>query len=141
VGVRIRNADGIGGSDGNSWKRGMIYDSGTPLGGVWHYPFPRWWVEMMKRAAKHCERLSADYIERTLNNEWMSYSLPPGDFLSEPQDARGLPLSWCRREEERHKNWPKCCVSIYDYDTISDMVVTNGEEDRPYTSRYRMMTA
>jgi len=96
---------------------------------------------MMKRAAKHCERLSADYIERTLNNEWMSYSLPPGDFLNEPQDARGLPLSWCEREKYIHKNYPNCCTAIYDYKSVPDIVVTNGIYDWPLDMPGRTLTA
>ena len=50
-------------------------------------------------------------------------------FLDEPQDARGLPLSWCREYEERHKDWPTACESIYDYDSIPDVVVTDGDVD------------
>ena len=110
----------------------MIYDSGTSSGGVWHCPFSPEWVVKMKRAVKHCEDLTAEYIERTIDNEWMSYGIPPGDFLSEPQDARGLPLSWCKKEEKRFKNWPKCCTSIYDYNSIPDIVATNGIYDWPF---------
>ena len=109
--------------------------------GQWHCPFTPAWVEMMKQAAKHCESLSPEYIERTLANAVYHYRIPPGDFLSEPQDARGLPLSWCQEYEQRHRNWPNCCVAIYDYDTVPDMVVTNGEEDWTYNSRYRVLTA
>lgn len=111
----------------------MIYDSGTPSGGVWHCPFSPEWVVKMKRAVKHCEDLSPEYIERTIDNEWMSYKLPPSDFLSEPQDARGLPLSWCKKEDKRFKDWPKCCTSIYDYNSIPDIVATNGIYDWPFS--------
>ena len=138
MGVCFHNAGGIGGSDGNSWKRGMIYNRGTPYGGVWHCPYSREWVERMKRAAKHCERLSSEYIEMVIDGEYRSYKLPPGDFLSEPQDARGLPLSWCFRYENEHRNWPKCCTAIYDYDSIPEIVVTNGEDDWPLPNRRRV---
>lgn len=50
-------------------------------------------------------------------------------FLDEPQDSRGLPLSWCREYEERHKDWPTSCESIYDYDSIPDVVVTDADVD------------
>ena len=95
----------------------------------------------MKRAAKYCEQLPPWYIERVLNGECTSYKLPPGDFLSEQQDARGLPLSWCARYENEHRHWPKCCTAIYDYDSIPEIVVTNGEDDWGYVQRERMMTA
>jgi hypothetical protein len=85
----------------------------------------------MKRAAKHCAGLSAEDVELTLKSVWMLYRLPPGDFLSEAQDARGLPLSWCRREERSFGHVPECCTAIYDYDSVPDVVVSNGEEDWP----------
>jgi hypothetical protein len=60
-------------------------------------------------------------------------------FLDEPQDARGLPLSWCLEYEERHKNWPRCCVATYDYSSIPDVAVTNGNDDWGYLSRGMMI--
>lgn len=119
----------------------MIYNKSTPGNGEWHCPFPRWWVDMMKRAVKRCEGVSAAQVEAALSREYVYYHIPPGDFLSEPQDARGLPLSWCRKERQRFSNWPDCCVSIYDYDTIPDMVVTDGENDWPLNSHFRVLTA
>lgn len=119
----------------------MIYDKRSPGDGQWHCPFSPEWVQRMKRAAKHCAGLSAEYIERTLNHEWMMFRLPPGDFLSEQQDARGLPLSWCQGERKRFKGWPECCVSIYDYDTVPDVVVTNGNNDWPLQAIGRVLTA
>lgn len=119
----------------------MIYDSDTPSGGVWHCPFSPEWVAKMKRAVKHCKDLSAEYIERTIDNKCMSYRLPPGDFLSEPQDARGLPLSWCKKEEKRFKYWPKCCTSIYDYNSIPDIVATNGIYDWPFDTHDQVLQA
>lgn len=117
----------------------MIYDKYGSGNGVWHCPFPPEWVEMMKRAVNSCKYLSEAQID------WLrdvrDYRLPPGDFLSEPQDARGLPLSWCKEYERRHENWPQCCVAIYDYDTIPDLVVTNGSEDWPLTPRFKKLQA
>ena len=94
---------------------------------------------MMRRAVKHCESLSAEYIERTIDNEWMTYRLPPGDFLSEAQDARGLPMSYC--DKMRHGNYPKCCTAIYDYGSVPEIVVTNGHDDWPLDMPGRMPTA
>jgi len=115
----------------------MIYDTGTPGNGVWHCPFTKSWVERMKRAAKHCESLSAEYIERKLNDDSLSFTLPPGDFLSEPQDARGLPLSWQRKG--KRCVYPKC--SIYDYWSVPEVVVTNGEDDWPLRYRFNVLSA
>ena len=104
----------------------MIYSKGTPGNGVWHCPFPPEWVERMRRAAKHCEPLSAEYIERCINNEEYIYQLPPGDFLSEPQDRRGLPVGYC----ENISRLPVSC-DIYNYGSIPDVVVTDGYNDWP----------
>lgn len=111
----------------------MIYDcERRSVGdGEWHCPFPRWWVEQMKRAAKACKNLSEADMAGALNREIDYYYIPPGDFLSEEQDARGLPMSYCRKEAERYKDWPECCTAIYDYDSIPEMVVTNGYDDWP----------
>ena len=114
----------------------MVYDKnprtyGDGLDGVWHCPFPMAWVERMKQAAKCCEKLSAEYIEAALDMEVYSYRVPTGDFLDEPQDARGLPLSYCREEERRYRNHPTCCTAIYDYDSIPDVVISNGHDDWP----------
>ena len=119
----------------------MIYDNGTPGNGVWHCPFPKEWVERMKKAAKHCEKLSAEYIERTLNNEWMSLTLPPGDFLSEEQDARGLPMSYVQEYERKHDSWPWGSMEIYDYYSITELVITNGKDDWPLERPGRVLHA
>jgi hypothetical protein len=95
----------------------------------------------MKQAAKHCEKLTAEYIERTLEHEVYYFHLPPGDFLSEPQDARGLPLSWCEREDRMYGTRPQCCTAIYDYNSIPDIVVTDGYKDWPYNSHGNVLTA
>ena len=120
----------------------MVYDNKpSHAGGQWHCPFPKEWVERMKRAAKCCEKLSAEYIEAAIDREVYNYRLPPGDFLEEEQDARGLPLSWCKDYDERHKDWPNCCIAIYDYSTMPDIVVTNGYDDWEYKVKRRVLTA
>ena len=113
----------------------MIYDK-EPVGfpdGQWHCPFQREWVETKARAAKDCELMTAGQIEAALlrieNGEF--FRLPPVDFLSEEQDARGLPLSWCEEEKRRYKNHPTCCTAIYDYDSIPDVMISNGHDDWP----------
>ena len=119
----------------------MRYEKRKAGNGEWSCPFEPEWVEMMATAAKRCEKMSAEYIEAAIRGEVMSYTLPPGDFLSELQDARGLPLSWCKKDEQRHKSWLRCCASIYDYDTVPDIVVTNGEDDWPYNKRSKVLQA
>ena len=112
----------------------MVYDGCPNRGdGKWHCPFQMDWVERKKQAAKIGEPISAQQIElacmRIESGEY--YQLPPGDFLSEPQDARGLPLSWCEAEEQRYENHSTCCTAIYDYDSIPEVVISNGSDDWP----------
>ena len=114
----------------------MIYSKGTPGNGVWHCPFPPEWVERMRRAAKHCEALSAEYIERCINNDEYIYQLPPGDFLSEPQDSRGVPVGYC----ENISRLPVSC-DIYNYGSIPDVVVTDGYNDWPLCLRGTVLMA
>ena len=113
----------------------MIYcdESHTTSGGQWWCPFPREWVEQMKRSAKCCEQLTCKEIDAAVYRleDGMSYKLPPGDFLEEEQDARGLPLSWCAEEDRRFREYPVSCCEIYDYNTVPDVVITNGVEDWP----------
>lgn len=121
----------------------MIYDS-APIGvsdGQWHCPFSRRWVERMKRAAKACKNLSDEYVTGALNREVAYYRLPPGEFLSEVQDARGLPLSWCDKEDRRFSTYPTCCTSIYDYDSIPEVVLTNGVYDWNLKLPTKVLTA
>lgn len=113
----------------------MIYSKGTPSGGVWHCPFPPSWVEKMRRAAKHCETLSAEYIARCISNEEYIYQVPSGDFLSKPQDSRGVPIGYDNSYQK-----PISC-EIYDYRTIPDVVVTNGREDWPLCVRRSVLMA
>ena len=113
----------------------MIYSKETPRNGVWHCPFSPEWVERMRRAAKHCETLSAEYIERCINNEEYIYQVPPDDFLSMPQDSRGVPIGYDNSNQK-----PISC-EIYDYSTIPDVVVTNGREDWPLRVRRSVLMA
>jgi hypothetical protein len=119
----------------------MIYCKSTPGNGKWHCPFPRWWVDMMKRAAKRCEGVTEEQVEAALSRECVYYKVPPGDFLSEPQDARGLPLSLCEEEQRRQRKHPHCRASIYDYSTVPDVVVTNGEDDWPLRASGKVLLA
>lgn len=120
----------------------MIYDNDhRSHDGVWHCPYPPEWVEKMKRAAKCCYPLSSENIEAALNRESRHYKLPPCDFLSEWQDARGLPMSWCDDYDRRHNEWPTCCTAIYDYDSIPDVVATNGDDDWPFEQRLKILQA
>ena len=119
----------------------MIYDRGTPGNGEWHCPFSREWVARMKQAVKHCERLSAEYIDAMDRHECLSYRLPPGDFIHEDQDVRGLPPWWCRQEESRYRRYPVCCTEVYDFTSIPDIVVTDGEEDWPLEYRRKVLHA
>lgn len=117
----------------------MIYDSYSRAisDGEWHCPFPPEWVERMKHAAEVCKGVTEQQIVAVLVNGPRCYHLPPYDFLSEPQDARGLPLSW----GFEHSHWPNCCVATYDYTDIPDVVVTNGHKDWPLDLRLRILTA
>ena len=109
----------------------MKYDGRKPGNGWWNCPYPPAWVERMKRAAKACERLTAEQVKAE----------PSLKFLDEEQDERGLPLSWCREYDARHEGWPECCVATYDYDSIPETVVTNGENDWPIVLHERVLTA
>ena len=103
----------------------MIYDGSPHNGsdGQWHCPFPLEWVERMRRAVKHCEKLSAEYISRHVSNEEYIYQMPDGDFISGPQGRRVMSLHYINRLPVR--------CDVYDYSTIPDVVVTNGREDWP----------
>ena len=120
----------------------MVYDKKPCYGdGQWHCPFTKEWVERMKHAAKVCQGLTVEQTEAAYSREVTHYRLPPGDFLDEPQDARGLPLSYCREEEQRHRNHPTCCTAIYDYDSVPDMVISNGHDDWPLRIWEQVFTA
>ena len=113
----------------------MIYcdEPHTTSGGQWWCPFSREWVARKSAAAKRCEQLTCEEIDAAIYRfeNGMNFKLPPGDFLEEEQDARGLPLSWCEEEDRRFRGYPVSCCAIYDYDSVPDVVVTNGIEDWP----------
>lgn len=115
----------------------MVYDKTCPPFGdiQWHCPFSREWVERMKKAAACCKNLTAEQIGLTLANYSEHYHLPPGDFLSEPQDARGLPVGY----DDSFGSDVKC--DVYDYDSIPFVVITNGHNDWPLMMRGRVLTA
>ena len=119
----------------------MEYNGQRAGNGWWNCPYPPEWVERKKRAAKVCERLTAEQVEAALTRKEVHFELPPGDFLSEEQDARGLPLSWCREYDARHEGWQECCTEIYDYDSIPEIVVNNGEDDWPLVLHKNVLTA
>ena len=119
----------------------MQYDGRRPGNGWWNCPFSPEWVERMKRAVRVCERLTAEQVEAALTRTEIHYVLPPGDFLSEEQDVRGLPLSWCREYEKRHEGRTECCEATYDYGSIPEMVVNDGEDDWPMVLHERVLTA
>jgi hypothetical protein len=116
----------------------MIYDGRPNNGrdGQWHCPFSPEWVSMMRKAVKYCEHLSAEYIARRISNE--EYIYPNGDFLSEPQDSRGLPVWY--NDNIIIRRLPISC-DIYDYSTIPNVVVTDGREDWPLCLRGSMLMA
>lgn len=118
----------------------MVFGGNASGDGVWHCPYTPEWLATKKHAAKYCEGLTAKYIDTMDNGESYDYVLPKMDFLHEPQDVRGLPLSYCREEEERYREWRSFC-SIYDYSTIPDVVVSNGDDDWPLQHRGGVMMA
>ena len=91
----------------------------------------------MARAAKYCGTLTAGQVEAAFRriDSGAYYVVPPGDFLEEPQDARGLPLSY-----GNGRDVPTCCAT-YDYDSLPDAVVTNGHDDWPLTMTEMVLTA
>ena len=115
----------------------MFYEdnySGEHIG-EWHCPFSPEWVKMMKRAVTICQTL----VDEKDNQK--DAPLEDEDFLSGPQDARGLPLWWCQREEERFRDRPTGCTAIYDYDTVPEVLVTNGGYERPFKMQELILTA
>lgn len=119
----------------------MKYDGRRPGNGWWNCPFSPEWVGRMKRAVKVCERLTAKQVEAAMARMDFHYELPPGNFLSEEQDERGLTKSWCREYEARHEGWSEFCTAIYDYDSIPEIAVTNGKDDWPLMVQVKMLTA
>ena len=118
----------------------MIYDSCVRKisDGRWHCLFSPAWVERMKRAANHCKKLSAEYIEMQLRCEVLFIELEPGNFLSGPQNSRGLPIL---PTEKRREWWQNSRCEIYDYGSIPDVVVTNGLDDWPLVYHSNVLMA
>ena len=94
----------------------------------------------MRHAAKVCEQLTAEDIE-AFDQGNVRYRLPPWDILEEPQDARGLPESWCKKETERFSRRKGSCIDTYDYFSIPEMVITNGYDDWPFHPRRKVLQA
>lgn len=120
----------------------MVYDRKKTgcRDGEWHCPFPPKWVAMMAKAAKCCATLSHEQVESSIIGKNIPrFRVRADDFLSEDQDARGLPLSWCDMEAERHKNHATCCTATYDYNSVPYVVVTNGKEDWPLRSNGKIL--
>ena len=111
--------------------RTMIFDAEhrNYSDGQWHCPFTPEWLERMARAVKHCKMLmNGQHVDTNEDSN--------EDFLSRPQDERGLPIGYCYKQEY----WPTCCAT-YDYASIPDVVITNGKEDWPYRSLRGLLTA
>lgn len=91
----------------------------------------------MARAVKYCGMLTAEQVEAAYRriDSGAYYVVQPGDFLEEPQDARGLPLSY-----GNGRDVPTCCAT-YGYDSIPDVVVTNGHDDWPLAITAMVLTA
>ena len=138
----VCDCDAFGvGADVHDWRYIiMIYDRRPNNGcdGQWHCPFSPKWIERMRRAVKHCETLSAEYIERCISNEEYIYQVTPGDFISQPQDRRGLPVWY--NEDIIISRFPIRC-DVYDYRSIPDIVVTNGREEWPLCVRGAVLMA
>ena len=120
----------------------MIYSSSTRNygDGQWHCPYSKEWIKRMRKIVRHCKRLTEQQLDAMFNGS--IHMVPvPGEYLNEPQDPRGLPLSWVEEEECRYKNHPTSCTAIYDYCTIPEVVITNGEDDWPLARRRVVITA
>ena len=138
MGVHVCNTCRTG-ADVYDWRNTvMIYSKGTPGDGVWHCPFSPEWVERMRRAAKHCEKLSAEYISRCISNEEYIYPITHNDYFNQPQDGRGLPVWY--NEDIIVSRLPVSC-DIYNYESIPDVVVTDGYNDWPLCLRGSVLMA
>ena len=118
----------------------IVYLPQVNAGGEWHCPFPPEWVKKMRHAAKVCEQLTAEDIE-AFDRGNVNYRLPPWDILEEPQDARGLPESWCKKEAERFSRRKGSCIDTYDYFSIPEIVITDGYDDWPFHPRRKVLQA
>ena len=110
----------------------MVYDNHRSFfaDGEWHCPYTPEWLQRAKEIVKHCNMLTNEQVLAILQRR-VFIRIKPGEYLHEEQDSRGLTLSYCKAEEERYIKHPTCCTATYDYDTIPEVVVTNGEDDWP----------
>ena len=108
--------------------------------GIWHCPYSKEWIEKMRNAVKVCKQLTEAEIDAFLKGN-TNYKLPRYDVLCEPQDARGLPESWCKKEEERFSRRIGSCIDTYDYFSIPEIVITDGYDDWPMKTKGRVLQA
>ena len=119
----------------------MVYDRYFhDSDGIWHCPKSKEWIEKMRHAVQVCKQLTEADIEAFLNGK-INYHLPRYDVLGEPQDARGLPESWCKKEAERFSRRIGSCIDTYDYFSIPEIVITDGYDDWPMMTKGRVLQA
>ena len=101
----------------------MIYEKNrqSPLYAdeEWHCPFTPEWVAKMRHAVAVCRKMVEDDQRDSGYEE---------DFLSHPQNSRGLPIDY---EDNLHSR-----IAVWDYESIPDIVVTNGSDDWPLQYRF-----
>ena len=105
--------------------RVMIYDKRrqSPLhpDGAWHCPFTPEWVAKMRHAVAVCRNMVKDEQQDSGYEE---------NFLSQPQDSRGLPVDYDDNLNSDVR------LDTWDYRTIPEVVITNGKEDWPLQYRF-----
>lgn len=118
----------------------MIYDRKphTYSDGQWHCPFNSEWVERMRRVAAVCKKMDGKQLEKRLWGTTKKEDTRKENFLSNQQDERGLPV--CYNEDIIISRLRIRC-DVYDYSTIPDVVVTNGQEDWPLCVRWSVLMA
>jgi len=107
----------------------MIYDNEKHRTALeWHCPFGKVWLQRARRAAKICRYMTADEIDAADRRLKSAHylRLPPGKFLEEPQAPNGLPLSWYNKDK-----CERIPCDVYDYDSLPEIVITNGLDDWP----------
>lgn len=101
----------------------MIYSKQrqSPLypDGEWHCPFTPEWVAKMQHAVAVCRNIVQDGQQDSGYEE---------NFLGKPQDSRGLPIDY---DDSLHYR-----IAVWDYQSIPDIVVTNGSDDWPLHYRF-----
>jgi hypothetical protein len=88
----------------------------------------------MRQAAAVCKEMAEEQIERRLFSTEQEETQKEY-FLSIPQDERGLPEGYINRLTIQ------ISCDIYDYDTIPDIVISNGYADWPFNQRFNVLTA